>query len=177
LWTDDEWDALADTSQGELLDGVALWRPTPDETHQQIKTALRTVLAGLAPAGLAVATDVEVRLANRHRRRPDLVVVSEAALDLERWHLQPAEVALVIEVVGPGTETLDRKHKPAEYSDADIPHYWRVETSPRLSLHTYVLGENTFFLETGIFRAGDEVRDPTLRWASFEVDDLTPYPS
>jgi hypothetical protein len=32
--------------------------------------------------------------------------------------------------------------------------------------------ESSHYLETGVFRGGDLVSDPTLRWARFEVVDL-----
>jgi Uma2 family endonuclease len=172
-WSEADWDALDhDTSRVELVDGMVRRRARPDTAHQQVKAALRATLARLAPAGFAVATDIEVRLAEIHRRRPDVVVVAATALDHERWHVDPEEVLLAAEVVAPGSETTDRKHKPIEYADADIGHYWRVETAPIVTVHTYRLGESSHYLETGIFRPGDRVSDPTLRWAEFEVDEL-----
>jgi Uma2 family endonuclease len=172
-WSEADWDALDhDTSRVELVDGMVRRRAYPDSAHQQVKAALRAILARLAPTGFAVATDIEVRLAEIHRRRPDIVVVAATALDDERWHVDPEEVLLAIEIVGPGSETTDRKHKPIEYADADIGHYWRVETRPALTVHTYRLGESSHYLETGIFRRGDRVSDPTLRWAEFDLDQL-----
>ncbi len=173
-WSEDDWEAFDDdTSRVELVDGMVRRRARPDAVHQRVKAAVRALLARLMPPGLAVTTDVEVRLAEVHRRRPDVLVVVETALDSERWHVHPEEVVLALEVVGPGSETTDRKHKPIEYADADIDHYWRVETTPAVSVHTYRLGESSHYLETGIFRPGDRVRDPTLRWAEFDLDELT----
>jgi Uma2 family endonuclease len=172
-WSEADWEALDhDTSRVELVDGMVRRRARPDAAHQHVKINLRVILAGLAPAGLAVTTDIEVRLAEVHRRRPDIVVVTATALDEERWYLDPEEVAVAIEIVGPGSETTDRKHKPIEYADADISHYWRVETVPTVTVHTYRLGESSYYLETGIFRPGDRVSDPTLRWATFDVNEL-----
>ena len=172
-WSEADWEALDhDTSRVELVDGIVRRRAQPDSAHQGVKAALRAILARLAPAGLAVTTDMEVRLAEVHRRRPDIVVVLSTALDHERWYLDPEEVMVAVEVVGPGSETTDRKHKPIEYADADIGHYWRVETTPAVTMHTYRLGESSHYLETGIFRPGDRVSDPTLRWAGFDVDEL-----
>ena len=173
FWSEEEWDALDhDTSRFELVDGLVRRRPCPDSTHQRIKTTLRATLGRLAPPGWAVITDIEVRLAEVHRRRPDVLVIQARALDGERWHVNPEEVLVAIEVVGPGSETTDRKHKPVEYADADIAHYWRVETAPAVSVHTYRLGESSFYLETGVFRGGDRVNDPTLLWAVFDIDEL-----
>jgi Uma2 family endonuclease len=174
-WSEVEWEAFDDdTSRVELVDGIVRRRAQPDAPHQRIKAAVRGLLARVAPAGLAVTTDVELRLAEVHRRRPDVLVVTETALDTERWHVNPEEVTLALEVVCPGSETTDRKHKPVEYADADIDHYWRVETAPVVSVHTYRLGEGSQYLQTGVFRPGDRVRDPTLRWAEFDLDELGP---
>jgi Uma2 family endonuclease len=170
--TEAQWEALPDTSELELVDGIVRTRVAWGELHNQVRTALRNALAVVAPDGLVVTTNQEVRLSEAHRRRPDVLVVRDDALDLERWHLLPEDVVLAVEVVRRGSETTDRKHKPTEYADADIPHYWRVETLPGPVVHTYRLGESSHYLETGLFRPGDLVSDPTLRWATFEVDAL-----
>ena len=170
--TEAQWEALPDTSEIELVDGIVRTRVSWGDTHNQVRAALRQALAAVAPYGLVVTTNLEVRLAEAHRRRPDVLVVHDGALDLDRWYLQPEEIVLAVEVVRPGSETTDRKHKMLEYADADIGHYWRVETQPGLVVHTYRLGDSSHYLETGLFRAGDLVSDPTLRWARFEVDDL-----
>lgn len=41
---------------------------------------------------------------------------------------------LVVELVSPGIETMDRKVKPLLYAEAAIPHLWRLgfEPAPRL---------------------------------------------
>jgi Uma2 family endonuclease len=168
-----EWEALPDTSACEFLDGMVLTRASPTPRHRRVVTRLRTILAGLAPPGLAVTTNVEVRLSELHRRRPDLLVIDEAGLDVDSWTLMPEQIVLAVEAVAPGTETVDRKHKPIEYADADIAHYWRVETVPATAVHTYRLGESSHYLETGVFREGDRVLDPTLRWATFDLSDLS----
>lgn len=91
------------------------------------------------------------------------------------WHQDVVdELKVAVEVVGPGTETVDRKHKPAEYASAGIQHYWRVETTPDLVLHTFQLGETGIYLETGIFRSGDTTAVPGLPWAKIVIDDLVP---
>jgi Uma2 family endonuclease len=167
-----QWEALPDTSGLELVDGMVHIRAEATPEHRRVTSRLRTILAGSAPPGLAVTTNVEVRLSELNRRRPDLLVIDEAGLDLDSWHLTPEQIVLVVEVVAPGTETVDRKHKPVEYGDADIAHYWRVETVPAISVYTYRLGETSAYLPTGVFRDPDRVADPTLRWASFDVRDL-----
>ena len=174
VWTSDEWDQAPDTSGLELIDGVVHAMAAATPRHEYVKTELRNVLKKLVTADLAVTTEIEVRLADAHRRKPDVLVVFSDRYDLDRPLLQPDQVLLAVEVVSPGSETIDRRHKHLEYADAGIPHYWRVETRPAVEVHTFRLGETGAYLETGLFRSGDRVADPTLTWVAFEVDDLVP---
>ena len=174
VWTSDEWDLAPDTSGLELIDGVVHAMAAATPRHEYVKTELRNVLKRLISAELSVTTEIEVRLGDAHRRKPDVLVVFSERYDLDRPLLLPDQVLLAVEVVSPGSETIDRRHKHLEYADAGIPHYWRVETRPGVEVHTFRLGEAGAYLETGLFRAGDRVDDPTLTWAAFEVDDLIP---
>jgi Uma2 family endonuclease len=81
----------------------------------------------------------------------------------------PEDIMLAVEVVSPHSGTRDRLHKPGEYAEAGIPHYWRVEIRPGLVVHTYRLGETGPYLETGLFVPGDTVTAPGLPWAEVDV--------
>lgn len=170
--TADEWDAIPDTSGLELVDGMVHILAAATVRHEHAKTELRNVLKRLANRDYWVTTEIEVRLAPGHRRKPDAMVLLRDGLDLDGWLVSPEQVLLAAEVVSGGSETTDRKHKPIEYADAGIPHYWRVEIRPAIEVHTYRLGESGRYVETGLFTAGDRVSDPTLRWATFDVDEL-----
>jgi Uma2 family endonuclease len=172
--TGDEWDSTPDTGAFELIDGMVRAMAAATPRHEHIKAEIRNTLTRLVGADLAVTTQIEVRIGYSHRRTPDVIVVWSAGFNIDRPLLDPAQVVLAVEVVSPGSETTDRKHKLAEYADAGIPHYWRVETKPRIEIHTFRLGGMGTYLETGLFKEGDRVRDPTLTWASFDVDDLLP---
>ena len=173
-WSPDEWDAAPDTTGLELVDGLVHAMAAATPRHEYVKTELRNLLKRMATPDLAVTTEIEVRLGESHRRKPDVLVVWSEHYDLDRPLLLPRQVLLAVEVVSPGSETTDRRHKHLEYADAGIPHYWRVETRPGVEVHTFRLGEAGAYLETGLFRSGDRVDDPTLTWASFAVDDLLP---
>jgi Uma2 family endonuclease len=172
--TGDEWDSAPDTGGFELIDGMVRAMAAATPRHEHIKAEIRNTLRRLVGADLAVTTQIEVRIGYAHRRTPDVIVVRSTGFDIDRSLLDPAQVMLAVEVVSPGSETTDRKHKPAEYADAGIPHYWRVETKPRLEVHTFRLRGLSSYVETGLFKEGDRVGDPALTWASFNVDDLLP---
>lgn len=48
--------------------------------------------------------------------------------------------------MSPGSQTTDRKHKPGDYAEAGIRHFWRIETDYKtraLTIHTFSLDPAT----------------------------------
>jgi Uma2 family endonuclease len=169
-----EYDALPPNSSVELVDGVVQVMTPATRRHQEIVDALKAALKSVCPADLVVVREQEVRLGDDHRRNPDVMVVRAAADDLDIYGYGPAYVTLAVEVISPRTETTDRLHKPVEYAAAKIEHYWCVEMSPRIAVHTFRLGESGRYLESGLFKEGDRVSAPGLMWAAIDVSDLAP---
>lgn len=92
-----------------------------------------------------------------------------------RRELVDGVIQLAIEVVSRGSETADRFVKPRQYAKAGIEHYWRVETEPDIVVHTFRtfrLGDDATYVPTGVFKSGDVINAPGLRWAQVPVDDL-----
>jgi Uma2 family endonuclease len=88
---------------------------------------------------------------------PDLVVAERARIRGASM-LRPADVLLVVEIVSPGSVSMDRLVKPAQYAAAGIPAYWRVETDP-VSLTAYTLPFGTSsYAEVGTWTSADVVR-------------------
>jgi Uma2 family endonuclease len=168
----EEYDALPENSRRELVDGVIQMMATPTPYHQDVANALRNALSELRPDDVRVTGEVEIRLAGPLRRNPDALVVRAEGYDRRVPRLVPTQVVLAVEVVSPGSESTDRAVKPCEYAEAGIEHFWRVETEPRIAVHTFRRGDHGY-VETGVFTAGDTLRAPGLLWAAVEVDELT----
>lgn len=169
-----EYDALPPNNRIELVDGVVQVITPATRRHQEVVDALKPALKRLCPPHLVVVREQGIRLADATRRNPDVMVVRASADDLDVYSYDPVDVILAIEVVSPGTQTIDRLHKPAEYAAAKIEHYWYVEISPQIVVHTYRLGETGRYLESGLFKEGDAVAAPGLVWARLAVSDLVP---
>lgn len=167
-----EYDALPPSSRVELVDGVVQVMTPATRRHQDLVDALKAALKALCPDDLVVVREQEVRLGDDHRRNPDVMVVRAEADDPDAYSYDPADVRLAIEVISPHTATTDRMHKPLEYAAAKIEHYWYVETTPEVVVHTYRLGVSGAYLESGVFKAGDRVAAPGLMWATVAVSDL-----
>jgi Uma2 family endonuclease len=170
--TPSEYDKLPLNPRVELVDAVVHVMAPATRLHQEVVDALKIALSRLRPSDLVVVREQELRLREDHRRNPDLMVIHRAADDPSKYSFVPADVVLAVEVVSPGTETIDRMHKHAEYCNARVPHYWRVEIRPTVSVHTYQLGETGVYLETGSFAVGDTIVAPGLAWAKVAVSDL-----
>jgi Uma2 family endonuclease len=127
----------------ELVEGRLLLSPSPIPDHNYAALKLTGALHAQLPRALRVvpALDVDLQLASPEApgtvRRPDLVVVAdEARLRVRREGgvIRASEVALVVEVVSPGSTRTDHVAKRDEYADAGIPHYWIVDITEPVSL-------------------------------------------
>lgn len=169
--TGEEYDALPENPLRELVDGVIRMMATPTSWHQDVVRNCGFRLNAMAKPDFRVVGPIEIRLADDHRRNPDLAVVLSSAYGRRKSRYVPTDVTLAIEVVSPGSETDDRREKPFEYAEAGIPFYWRVELEPGLSFHTFRLHYGSY-APTGVFRPGDVVEVPGLEWAALNVSDL-----
>ncbi|MEV4416234.1 Uma2 family endonuclease [Catellatospora sp. NPDC049609] len=167
-----EYDALPPNPRIELVDGVLTFMTPPTGRHQNLVDALVAALKQVCPAELRVLREQEIRLSDDHRRNPDVLVVLAEAYDPDGYSYRPEQVLLAVEVVSPGTETADRKHKPAEYADAGVAHYWRVESKPALAVYTYQRVDEGPYVPTGRWVPGDLVAAPGLPWAHVAVAEL-----
>jgi Uma2 family endonuclease len=158
-----EFDALPEKPRKELVDGVVHVMPRPTKHHQQVLRRIANELETLAPAEIEVVAEIDVQLQDRLLRSPDVAAVVRTDEDRKRY--AAAEVTLAVEIVN---------HKPVEYAHAGIPHYWRVELTPELTVHTFRLGETGHYLETGLFTAGDAIKAPGFPWATVDVSRLAP---
>lgn len=154
--TPDEYDAI-ESSRIELVDGVLHAMAPPTSRHQLVVDRLLDALRVRCPRALVALREQEIRLADDHRRNPDVMLVRAEAFDLDKASYTPQQVVLAVEVVSPGTRTTDRKHKPVEYADAGIRHYWRVEPVPELLVFTYRLDETDAYEPTGVFGTADDL--------------------
>jgi Uma2 family endonuclease len=174
--TAEEYEAMPPNSRVELVDGVVRVMTPATVRHQRVVSLLERALESGCPEHLRVLREQEIRLGDLHRRNPDLLVVPADAVDLDGYSFRPEQVVLAVEVVSPGTQITDRTHKPAEYAEGGVAHYWRVETRPDVVVHTYLLGETGQYLETGLFRTDDVTVVPGLPWARIRVAELVPRP-
>jgi Uma2 family endonuclease len=146
----------------ELIDGGLVVMAPQGSFHMRVINALLGLLSEQAPDGLEVAREMTVRIDERQRPEPDLLVLDRSVLDQERTWVAPEDVHLVIEVLSPESEVRDTHRKPQLYAGAGIRHFWRVENDGgRPVIFTYELdGATRGYLATGIHRDAMSVSTP-----------------
>jgi Uma2 family endonuclease len=161
-WTTDDLDELPeDGHRRELIDGVLIVPPSPSYLHQGMAGLLHVALAAGCPEEFVVTQGVEVRVNTRRSLIPDVLVVSSEAAARLPSKFSPHEVLLAIEIVSPGSQTLDRFAKPALYAEAGIPFYWRIETFDGIEVHTHRLDQtNRVYIENGLFTTLIDIGQP-----------------
>lgn len=120
-WTVEDLDRLADDGlRHELVDGVVLVSPSPSLIHQRAVGRLFRLLAEHEPDGFeAVVAPFDFRPTARRSLRPDVQV-------LRRREPTTAPV-LVVEVLSPGTRSVDLLLKRGIYEESGIAGYWLVD--------------------------------------------------
>ena len=124
-WTEQDFLALPEDRRIELVDGGLLVSPHAGRPHQRLSSHLWMALGAAAPADLEVAESINVRVGPGRILIPDLAVVTDPGAG--GVVADAAEVAMIVEIVSPGSVAADRAVKPPLYAAAGIPHYLRVE--------------------------------------------------
>jgi len=154
-WFAEDLDHLPDAPRHtELIDGALVFMMSPQRSwHGRLVTALTVSLAAQAPAGIEVEREMTIRLDERNRPEPDLLVTT-SPYDSDRTWYAPQDVLLVIEVVAPESAHRDRTVKLRKYAEAGIPHCWRIEDEGAMAaVHVYELDRPTRqYGPAGIFR-------------------------
>lgn len=122
-----EWLDEETCRTSEIVNGAMVPRGVRGRMHQRIIRRLSYAVEAACGPDLAVEFDVDLRLRDVPLldRRPDLVVY-DAGLGADAV-LRPSACHLVVEVMSPGSVTVDQIDKPAEYAAAGIPRFWRIE--------------------------------------------------
>jgi Uma2 family endonuclease len=139
LWTGEEYDSLpVDNVRRELIDGVLVVSPSPTNPHQRLAFRLCTALDRGAPQDLyRVTQGVEVKLADRVRFIPDVLVVMADSDRIRGSQFLAHDVLIAVEIESPSSRSMDRVVKPSRLAAAGVPYYWRIQMggTPTLFVH------------------------------------------
>jgi Uma2 family endonuclease len=120
--------ALPDEPRCELLYGRLLVTPAPKVRHQLVVGRIHHLLLDFADrrGGFAIASPVDVVLADHSVVQPDVIYVSKSRSAIVRDRVEGAP-DLVVEVLSPGTARRDIGEKLRLYAEAGVAEYWVVD--------------------------------------------------
>jgi Uma2 family endonuclease len=174
-WFAEDLDRLPEAPRHtELIDGALAFMMSPQRSwHGRLVTALALSLSEQAPTGIEVEREMTIRLDDRNRPEPALLVTT-APYDPDRTWYAPDQVLLVVEVVSPESAHRDRTVKLRKYAEAGIAHYWRIEDEDETPVaHTYELdGPTRSYAPTGIHRHA--LSSPAPFAIQVDLDKLVP---
>jgi Uma2 family endonuclease len=174
-WFAEDLDRLTEAPRHtELIDGALVFMMSPQRAwHGRLVTALVVALSEQAPAGIEVEREMTIRLDERNRPEPDLLVTT-SPYDPDRTWYAPEDVLMVIEVVSPESAHRDRTVKLRKYAEAGIGNYWCVEEeSAAPVIHVYELDTPTgSYAPAGIYR--QELQRPVPFRISLDLGKLVP---
>lgn len=123
-WTVEDLAAFPDDGlRYELCGGSLIVSPSPSLKHQVLSVELTVLLHRAVGPGLRVlAAPMDWRPGEDRSFQPDLLVVPRSARDK-----QISGPLLLVEILSPSSERVDRVLKFAAYAEAGVPQYWMVE--------------------------------------------------
>ena len=107
----------------ELLDGMLVVSPRPNNSHQEVAAELLGLLRAACPAGLRALPEPAVQLSRETEFAPDIVVVDRDELSSPKITRPPV---LVVEVRSPSTALIDLNRKKAAYERFRAGSYWVI---------------------------------------------------
>ena len=141
----EEWAALDDDIEGELVDGVLEEEEMATVVHEVVMVWLATVLRGWAQRrrGFTLGSEAKIAVGPRRGRKPDLSVFLLPLLPAPSDTLVRVPPHLAVEIASPRPRDVrrDRVEKLADYARAGVRYYCIVDPQLR-SLEVYELGRD-----------------------------------
>jgi Uma2 family endonuclease len=174
--TFEEWGALLEDEEGELVDGVLVEEEVPTFIHEAVVTILAALFrAWLGPGRGAVGgSEGKFKVSPQRGRKPDLFVyLPESRLPPGRASVIELPPDIMIEVVSqrPRDQRRDRVEKLSEYSQFGVRYYWLVDTELR-SFQILELGPDGRYAHAVDVTSGRVEPAPGCPGLSVDVDAL-----
>lgn len=170
----EEWAALDEDVEGELVDGVLEEEEMPSVLHEAIVVWLAAVLRAWARRrrGLVTASEVKLAVGPRRGRKPDLSVFLRPALPAPSDTLVRVAPYLVVEITSPRPRDVqrDRVDKLGDYARAGVRYYCIVDPQTR-SFEVYELGRDGRYA-VALTEAHGRVRVPGCAGLVLHLDAL-----
>jgi Uma2 family endonuclease len=150
VWTYDDYAQLPShgSDRLEVIEGELILSPAPNIRHQRISSNLLGILRNHVlqnRLGEVFSAPLDVVFSPTNTFQPDIVFVStENKGIITAANIQGAP-DLLVEIISPSSDRLDRIRKPQVYAQFGVAHFWIVD--PVLDLvEEYVLSGSSYRL-------------------------------
>ena len=150
----------------EWVNGRVIPMMSVSKKHAQLTSYLTTLLTMYTESrelGAVFVDPFNMKLGGSLAgRAPDLMFVRGDRLELVRDQFLDGPADLVIEVISPGTERIDRRDKFAEYQQGGVAEYWILD--PQAELADFYVRD-----QAGLFQLAET---PDARFSSTVIAGL-----
>ncbi len=141
LTYDDYLNLPDDGKRHEIVDGEHFMTPAPQTRHQIASRNLQRVLDRFVSErdlGEVLDAPIDVVLSDTTVVQPDLIFIRRERQHIIKRNFIEGPPGLIVEILSPGGERLDRQTKMKAYALLGVPEYWLVDYEAR-TLEQYVL--------------------------------------
>jgi Uma2 family endonuclease len=132
----EEWAALPEDDEGELVDGILVEEEVPDYVHEVVVIWLARRIGNWLEGrgGFVGGSEAKFGVRQRRGRKPDVTVYLPGSPPPQARGLVTTPPDIAIEVVSPSPrdERRDRIEKAEDYAAFGVKYYWIVDPALRL---------------------------------------------
>jgi Uma2 family endonuclease len=162
-----------DRNRYEILDGDFFVTPAPRVNHQRISRRLLRFLDDHVLAnnlGEIFAAPIDVILAPTTVVQPDLIFIAHDRAHIITERAIEGAPTLVVEILSPTTQQIDRVTKAQLYAKYGVPHYWLIDPDQHV-IEAYGLSGEQYNLVTRVQDA-DLFTSSVFPGLSIQISDL-----
>lgn len=162
--TYEEYYKLEDENRYEILEGELKMVPAPSFYHQIFSTELFLLIGNYVKKknlGMTFHPPFDVILDSENVVQPDLTFISKENYGIIQERGAFGSPDLVVEIVSPSSEKMDKVVKKQIYQDFKIKEYWIVEPKEK-SIQIFTLEEGSYSLfssQKGTEKVGSKLLD------------------
>ena len=162
-----------DENRYELINGELYMAPAPSWEHQESSGNLYSILRAFVLANLlgrVVYSPIDMFLSDEDVFQPDIVFISNERLGIIHSDGIHGAPDLVIEVLSPGTERIDRTLKSERYEMFEVSEYWQANPIAKTIL--VLRARDGAFERVGLFTEGMTLETPLLPGLRVDVSEV-----
>lgn len=138
------WESLPEGTLAQIINNHLVMSPAPKSQHQQVLKKIFLQLNNYVEAnnlGEVLFAPVDVYLDEENIYQPDILFIANDHLHIIEDSIKGAP-DLIIEILSPGSERLDKVEKKNAYELHGVKEYWVINPSSKKVTGYQLMGNN-----------------------------------